>query len=89
VTAGGPKSRDNATEVVSAEAMTKRKPGASVGRPKTIGEAPKVVSARLDDEEYRALRTIAFLRGTTASQILRDLVKAFLDKNPAPRLPKA
>ena len=89
MTAGGPKSRDVATGVVSAEAMTKRKPGAVVGRPKVIDDAGKTVGARLSEQEYNDLRTVAFLRGTTSAAIIRELVQHFLAKNPAPKLPKA
>lgn len=69
--------------------MTRQKPGAVVGRPKVLGESVRTVSARLTEQEFRDLKTVAFLRGTTASDILRDLVRDFLTKNPAPKLPRA
>lgn len=81
--------RDIATGRVGTPAMTKPKPGATPGRPKVLGDAVRTVSARLTEQEYRDLKTVAFLRSTTASDILRDLVREFLTRNPAPKLPKA
>jgi hypothetical protein len=82
-------SRDIATGAVYGPAMTKRKPGATIGRPKVIEETGKTVGARLSEQEYNDLRTVAFLRGTTSAAIIRDLVQQFLAKNPAPKLPRA
>lgn len=89
MTAAAAKSRNIATEMIDREPMTKAKPGAVRGRPQVIGQSVRTVSARLAEPEFRDLKTVAFLRGTTASDILRDLVRDFLAKNPAPKLPKA
>jgi hypothetical protein len=89
VTAAAAKSRNIATEMVDRAPMTRRKPGAVIGRPRVTEDGGKTVGARLSEPEYNDLRTVAFLRGTTSAAIIRELVQQFLRTNPAPKLPKA
>lgn len=89
MTAAAGKSRIIATEMVERAPMTKAKPGAVRGRPQQIGDETRTLGVRLSVPEYNDLRTVAFLRGTTTSDIVREMVRTFLSKNPAPKLPKA